>query len=147
MFIVIRVILGVLFIVSGGEKVLSPMANFLYVIDGYKVMPQAIEPAAALVFPWVELLTGLFILLGLWLRQALGVLLVMSASLIVIVGQAILRQLPLDTCGCFGDLVHLPLGGVILIDFSVFLLTLLCIINIKKASLFSLDELYVRPGA
>lgn len=146
MLVLIRVILGVLFIISGGEKILSPMENFLYVIDGYQVIPRAVEPLVALLFPWVELLAGLFILLGLWLRQALGVLMAMSLSLVVIVGQAIVRQLPLENCGCFGELVHVPLRGVILIDLSVAALTLLCLVKIKSASRFSLDEMYARTG-
>ena len=123
------------------------MENFLYVIDGYKAIPAGLERPVALLFPWVELLTGLFILLGLWLGQALGVLLLMSLSLIAIVGQAILRQLPLDNCGCFGELVHLPLRGVILVDLSVVILTVLCLVKIKRTSLFSLDNAYARSGS
>ncbi|MBF0387173.1 MAG: DoxX family protein [Candidatus Omnitrophica bacterium] len=146
MFLTIRIILGVLFIVSGGEKLLSPLANFIFVIDGYQVVPAALQPAVAWVFPWLELFAGLFILLGLWLRPALMVLGLMSLSLAGIVGQAILRKLPLENCGCFGELVHLPLGGVILIDISVVALTLWCLANIKKASVFSLDEWYARTG-
>ncbi len=147
MFVMIRIILGVLFIISGGEKVLSPMENFLYVIDGYKVIPTGFEPAVALVFPWVELLVGVFILLGLWLRQAFVVLFLMSVSLAGIVSQAIVRQLPLDSCGCFGELIHIPLRGVLLVDLSVIVLTLLCLANIKRTSLFSIDGLYARAGS
>ncbi|MEI6438100.1 MAG: MauE/DoxX family redox-associated membrane protein [Candidatus Omnitrophota bacterium] len=147
MFVVIRLLLGALFIFSGGEKLLKPMEEFLYVIDGYQALPQWAEPAVALLFPWVEFFAGLFILLGFWLRQALAVLLLLSAALALIVGQAILRHLPLDNCGCFGELIHLPLHGVILIDLSVIALSALCLANSTKASRYSLDAFYARPKA
>jgi len=145
MFPVIRIILGVLFIISGGEKLLSPMANFVYVIEGYAVFPPVLTGAAAFFFPWVELFTGLFLVLGLWIRQSLLVLMLMSLALVGIVGQAIIRKLPLDSCGCFGEMIHLPLRSVILLDFSVFTLSLLCLVNFKKTQSFSLDALYARP--
>ena len=146
MFVLIRIVLGALFIVSGGEKLLSPAANFLFVIHGYDVLPLPLEAVAAFVFPWVEVLTGLFVFLGLWLRPSLGVLLLIAGSLMGIVGQAILRKLPLENCGCFGDMVHLPLRGVILLDLVIFVLAGLCLMNIRKASLFSLDQCYDLPG-
>jgi hypothetical protein len=142
MFPAIRIILGILFIISGGEKLLTPSENFAYVIEGYKVFPLSWANVIAQIFPWVETLTGLFLVLGLWLRPALAVLMLMSASLIGIVGQAILRRLPLDNCGCFGELIHLPLRGVILLDISVGCLALLCWLNIKETLWMSLDAFY-----
>ena len=71
----------------------------------------------------------------------------MSVSLAGIVSQAIVRQLPLDSCGCFGELIHIPLRGVLLVDLSVIVLTLLCLANIKRTSLFSIDGLYARAGS
>ena len=144
MFLAVRIVLGVLFIISGGEKLLRPLEEFLYVLDGYQAVPRVLEPAVAMVFPWVELLSGLCILLGFWLRPALVALLVISASLAGIVGQAILRNLPLDNCGCFGELVHLPLRGVILVDLSVLALTILCLVNFRRTARFSLDGWYAR---
>ncbi len=147
MFLTIRIFLGVLFIISGGEKLLRPVEDFLYVIDGYQAVPRLLEPAVAVVFPWVELLTGVFILLGLRLRLALGVLVAMSASLAGIVGQALVRRLPLENCGCFGELVHLPLRGVIIVDFLIMTLAVVCLMNIKKVSFFSLDGFYARTDS
>ncbi len=142
---IIRLMLGGLFIISGGEKVLGPLQNFLYVISAYQVFPPPLDQAAALVFPWVELAIGFCVFLGLWLRTALAGLLLMSLALMAIVGQAVIRQLPLDSCGCFGELIHLPLQGVFFLDLSVFVLTLLCLINIRKTSFFSLDQMYALP--
>jgi hypothetical protein len=140
--LLVRVVLGLIFIVSGVEKALGPSENFLYVIQGYEILPDVLARLASWVFPWVELLLGVFILLGLWLDWAFRGLLLMSGSLILMVGQAIVRKLPLDNCGCFGSLVHLPLRGVILLDISIFLLTLVSLRNIERARFFSLDAFY-----
>lgn len=140
----IRILLGVLFVISGGEKIISPVENFLMVIHGYDFLPQPLERLAAMVFPWVELFTGLFLLAGLWLRQALMVLIMMSVSLMLVVGQAILRRLPMENCGCFGELIHLPLQGVFFVDLTVLALSVFCLVNYKKAMRFSVDAMYAQ---
>jgi len=141
-FILIRVLLGLLFVVSGAEKAIGPAENFLYVIQGYAILPDALARLVSLVFPWVELLLGIFIFLGLWLDWAFRGLLLMSGALILMVGQAIVRKLPLDSCGCFGSLVHLPLKGVIMLDVTIFVLALVSLINLDRARSCSLDALY-----
>ena len=141
-FLLIRLFLGVLFIVSGGEKAVSPSANFLYVIQAYQILPDVLAQIAALVFPWVELFVGLSILLGMWLDVGLKVLVVVSCSLILMVGQAIVRNLPIDSCGCFGNLVHLPLRGVILLDVTVLACTVFCLEHIESARRLSLDHYF-----
>jgi uncharacterized membrane protein YphA (DoxX/SURF4 family) len=142
MFVLVRIILGLLFIVSGAEKVISPAENFFYVIEGYDVLPLWLARIVSVTFPWIELLVGLFIALGLWLRPAFYGLLLISASFIGIVGQAIIRKLPIENCGCFGNLIHLPLQGVIILDSTIFAVTLLCLFNFHKAGRFGLDMLY-----
>ena len=141
-FLLIRVFLGVLFIVSGGEKAVSPSENFLYVIQAYQVLPDLLARIASLVFPWVELFVGLSILLGLWLDVGLKVLALVSSSLILMVGQAIVRNLPIDSCGCFGSLVHLPLRGVIILDITVLAATIYCLEYLEKARRLSLDNYF-----
>ena len=98
-FFLIRVFIGVLFIVSGTEKLVEPYQNFLYVIQSYKVLPDILEEPAAHFFPWLELFFGLFVLLGLWLKSALIGVGVLLTTFIIVVGQAIGRQLPITECG------------------------------------------------
>jgi len=141
-FVLIRVLLGLIFIVSGAEKAMGLSENFLYVIQGYEILPDVLARLASWVFPWVELLLGVFILLGLWLDWAFKGLLLMAGALILMVGQAIVRKLPLDNCGCFGDLVHLPLKGVIILDVTIFVLTLVSLLNLDRARSFGLDAFY-----
>jgi uncharacterized membrane protein YphA (DoxX/SURF4 family) len=140
----LRFVMALIFVVSGFEKAVSPPENFLYLLQAYDFLPGALVRPAALVFPWIELAIGVFLTLGLWTRLALTGLLCMSGSLILVVGQAIMRRLPIESCGCFGDLVHLPLRGVIILDMAVFAGALYCSLNIAAVRRFSLDNLFDR---
>ena len=96
-FVLIRIVLGLIFIVSGAEKAFSPVQNFIYVIQGYEILPDALAKLTAHVFPMIELLTGIFMVLGLWMDWTLKVLMLITLSFILLVGQALWRNLPLDS--------------------------------------------------
>ena len=147
MLLVLRFVIALIFIISGGEKLISPPENFLYVLQAYAVFPDTLVRVAAVVFPWIELGVGVFLALGLWLRPTVFVLACMSGSLIMVVAQAIIRKLPIDSCGCFGNLVHLPLRGVIILDVIIFVTALLFLNNMKAVRRFSLDRLYATASS
>jgi uncharacterized membrane protein YphA (DoxX/SURF4 family) len=142
MVLILRLLIGTIFTVSGFEKAIGPSGNFLYVIQQYQVMPMPLAKIAAAVFPWAELLIGVFLVLGLWLPVTLRLSALTSATLMLLVGQAIVRRLPMDNCGCFGDLVHLPLAGVIFLDLVMLVVALVCLRYLNRASSLSLDALY-----
>ncbi|NTV29605.1 MAG: DoxX family membrane protein [Candidatus Omnitrophica bacterium] len=137
----LRLLVGTIFTVSGFEKAVGTSANFLYIIQQYQIVPLPLARLASEVFPWVELLTGLFILLGLWLPVTLRVSALISSSLMLLVGQAILRRLPIDNCGCFGELVHLPLGAVFFVDLGMLAAALACLRYLSASGRFGLDRL------
>ncbi len=140
LFVACRFLIGVFFIVSGAHKLLSPQGNFLYVVQSYDILPSALEKLAAAMVPWVEYLTGIFIVLGLWLRPALQGLRLLLIVFILIVSQAILRHLPLEECGCFGELFSLPLRTVLFMDTALLLFASLLVKNIEKIKSLSLDS-------
>lgn len=124
------------------EKLLSPYQNFLYVIQGYDLLPAPLEELTARVMPWVELIAGVFVVLGLWTKWSLRVVLLLIMSFITIVGQAILRKLPLDECGCFGQLISFPLPVVILLDSCLGAMTGIMLLNIPRTAAFGLDQYF-----
>lgn len=132
-------LVGLIFIVSGFEKIVTPYQNFQYVIQAYELFPEFCEPIIAMVFPWVELITGIFLILGLWVREALITAGLMLLAFISIVGQAMVRKLPIDECGCFGELIVLPLYGVFLMDTTLLILVIWACKNTAKACACSLD--------
>lgn len=142
-FLFLRGIVAAIFIVSGTEKLLSPYENFLYVIQNYQILPYPwMEKMVALGFPWIEVTLGLFLLLGLWIRGTLLGLAGATASFIFIVSQAIIRNLPINSCGCFGDLVKVPLPVILTMDSLILVSIFLMSYNRTRILLLSLDRYF-----
>jgi len=139
--VILRWILGLIFIISGTEKLLSPMENFLYAIQSYEIIPlQELAELIAAVFPWIELFIGVFLILGLWIRWALLGTGAMACGFIVIVGQGMIRQLPLVDCGCFGDLFHFPLWVTFALDWMILLTAYGLLRTLSRTKALSLDS-------
>ncbi len=140
--VLIRIFIGLIFTVSGTEKLLSPYQNFLYVIQGYDVVPAPLDEWVARVFPWIELMLGVFTILGLWTIWALRGLLIVTAVFLCVVGQAVWRNLPIEKCGCFGELVSIPLPTILLMDSILWIYIAYLIIRMERTSRCSLDEYF-----
>jgi uncharacterized membrane protein YphA (DoxX/SURF4 family) len=140
--VILRVLIGLLLIVSGGEKLLSHYQNFLYVIESYAFLPTPIEKLAALTVPWIEFLVGISLVLGLWLNWSLKLAVGLFTCFITIVSQAIIRQLPITECGCFGEGLSFPLHVILLFDSCVFICLIFLNLTMGKAKNVSLDEYF-----
>ncbi len=140
MFVFLRILIGMVLLVSGVEKTISPYQNFLYIIQAYQMLPSPLENAVAMILPWVELIVGLLLVLGLWIPISLSAALMMFAMFIVVVGQALLRGLPLDQCGCFGQLVHIAPSVIVVIDSVTILIIYVLMRNLSLVAKFSLDK-------
>ncbi len=111
-----RIVVGLLFVVSGFEKLVSPYQNFQFVIEQYQVVGRDQAAWTAQILPWAELIAGAFLALGLWTTAAGSAVLAMFGVFIAAVAQALIRRLPLDECGCFGELISIPLPAVLAMD-------------------------------
>ncbi|MGA2669405.1 MAG: MauE/DoxX family redox-associated membrane protein [Ignavibacteria bacterium] len=97
--IFVRLVLGALFIYSSMDK-LANMPDFAKVIHNYRLLPVGLENLLAIFLPWLEFITGLFLLIG---RFAKGASFIYSAFLcifIIALSQALIRGLDIS-CGCF----------------------------------------------
>jgi len=141
-FVILRLVVGAVFLVSGFEKLMGPYQNFLYVIEGYDIFPMGQAEWIARILPWMEFLTGIFLVTGLWLTQSLGSALVLFGLFMAVVAQALIRGLDLSDCGCFGELLSFPLPVVFLMD-SIFLVVTAMLLQKKKMTgSFSLDRYF-----
>ncbi|MCK5581596.1 MAG: DoxX family membrane protein [Candidatus Omnitrophica bacterium] len=141
-FIFLRVTIGGFFVLVSVDTLMGPFQNFLYVVQAYEIFPDIVEKGVAFIVPWVEFFLGVFLVIGLWTRNALKGLLVLVTGLIGVVSSAIIRGLPLDDCGCFGELFSVSLKGTLLIDIALFVFVGLMLVNLAKTSLLSLDQYY-----
>ncbi len=97
--LVLRFILGGIFIYASLDKIHHPAA-FAEAVYNYKILPAYLIDSTAIVLPWLELVIGLCLILGLWLPGASF----LSSLLIGIFFVAILFNAArgLDVhCGCF----------------------------------------------
>ena len=142
--VLLRILIGIIFIVSGTEKAMSHYQNFLYVIQGYEILLPPLDSWVARIFPWVELSLGICVFLGLWTRWALRGTLLCTTMFLLIVGQAVFRNLPIQECGCFGELISIPLPMILLSDSILWMLIAYLIIRLERTTRFSLDEYFSR---
>ncbi len=117
--LVLRVIVGAVFVISGFMKLIAPYENFLAEIHEFQILegPAAVWLAKGL--PWIEFYAGLFLVLGLWPNAALIVVWALNSSFVGVVGQALARKLPIGECGCFGALVTLKPSQILALDIGI----------------------------
>ena len=97
--ILIRVIMGFVFIYASYSKIVDPV-SFSQNIHNYGVTPLFIENIIALTLPWIELFIGLGLILNIKYHASLDISIILMATFILLILQAYLRGKSID-CGCF----------------------------------------------
>ncbi|TFG95165.1 MAG: DoxX family membrane protein [Calditrichales bacterium] len=134
--VVLRLILGGVFIFASWGKILSP-AYFAVAVENYGLIPASLTNLVAVILPWLELYCGVLLVSGLWYRSAAAIIAFLNIIFIFAILYAIISGLAID-CGCFG-------GGetvswwrvtedIFLLAFSLF------IVRIPRSN-FALDNL------
>ena len=96
----LRAVVAAVFIVAAVQKIPDPKA-FARNVEYFKLLPLWAANPVAMILPWVELVTALVLLLGLWVPEAVGVFFVMSLGFEFGAIRAMVMGFPID-CGCFG---------------------------------------------
>ena len=94
-----RLILGAVFMYASIDKILHPAA-FTKAVYNYAILPDALINLTAIVLPWLELVLGIFLVIGLF-RE--GSVCIVTGLLVVFMGDTIFNMARgLDIyCGCF----------------------------------------------
>lgn len=95
----LRVYLGGVFLWACWHKILHPV-DFALDIAMYQLLPLQLINLQALVLPWVELLAGAMLLVGLRTRAAALLVTGMLVLFLVALGWALAQGLDMS-CGCF----------------------------------------------
>jgi uncharacterized membrane protein YphA (DoxX/SURF4 family) len=99
--VTLRVILGAVFIYGGYLKVQAGWPLFAMSIDSYHIVPlRYIEPLARSL-PWFEVLLGVWLIAGIWLRVSSTLISLTLAIFFTAMVHAELAGQKID-CGCFG---------------------------------------------
>lgn len=116
-----RLVLGATFIWSSIHKIQDPVSFALLVYD-YEILPGALVNPFAYTLPWVELASGVLIILGLFTRVAASAQFLMLLSFILAIAVNLFRAKVLG-CGCFSEEGGHPIGwDLVGRDFGLMLL-------------------------
>ncbi|MFW5901675.1 MAG: cation diffusion facilitator family transporter [Thermodesulfobacteriota bacterium] len=95
----LRVLVGGIFIYAAVPKIIDPAA-FAETVLNYQILPEVLINPVAIFLPWLELITGVLILSGLWLEGALVIYNLLMLTFIGILIYNTARGLDIH-CGCF----------------------------------------------
>ncbi len=95
----LRLVIGIVFIVASIDKIADPNA-FAVSINNYKLVSPGFAMFSATVLPWVELLCGLGLVMGVLYRGSALLSLLMLVVFTVAILIALSRGLDIS-CGCF----------------------------------------------
>jgi uncharacterized membrane protein YphA (DoxX/SURF4 family) len=96
-----RLLVGGVLVVAGAVKLPDPAAAER-AVRAYRLLPEALVPAAAFGLPVVEIAVGLALVVGVWVRTTALVAALMLAVYIAAIASVWARGLSID-CGCFGS--------------------------------------------
>lgn len=95
----VQIALGAIFVVAALPKIADP-PSFAHMIYNYRVLPGGLIHISALVMPWVELLAGLALILGVWVRPARWIVTLLLVTFMIAISINLARGNAID-CGCF----------------------------------------------
>lgn len=130
LLLLFRIIVGGVFVWAGVLKIIDPL-GFAQSIENYQVVPRPVAFVVALILPWVEVLSGAFLILGVLKRSSALLISLQLIGFIGLVALALARGID-TSCGCFGSFSRRADLSLILTD-AVLLVLALCVFLARPA--------------
>ncbi len=106
---IIRTLLGLVLIITGGLKLLD-LRGFAQIAEQFAVLSYALTRKIAYVIPFVEIILGFSLLFRYHLFYASIASAVFFAGLCIILTKALFEKKKLKNCGCLGMRFKIPLS-------------------------------------
>lgn len=100
--LLLRIALGCVFVFSAWLKLRDPWQLFAMAVDAYRLLPQWAVIVVARTLPWAELLLGLLLISGVWLRVSASAASLLLLGFLTMMVRSYLKGMKID-CGCFGS--------------------------------------------
>ena len=100
--VVLRVVLGGAFVYAGYVKLTEPWQLYAANIADYEVVPMWAAKFLAHTFPWFEVLLGLLLMSGRWLRTSTVTMSLLLLFFVGLMAHAKLQGKNIN-CGCFSS--------------------------------------------
>jgi uncharacterized membrane protein YphA (DoxX/SURF4 family) len=95
----VQILLGLIFVVAALPKIADP-PSFAHMVYNYRIVPGGLINFSAIVMPWIELFSGLALILGVWTRPARWIITTLLFTFIIAISINLARNNAID-CGCF----------------------------------------------
>jgi uncharacterized membrane protein YphA (DoxX/SURF4 family) len=95
----LRLLLGAYFVHASLDKIADPAA-FAKVVYQWQVLGPVPSNLLAVTLPWVEILAGGLLILGVWRKEAALVIALLLVVFLLAAGSVVARGIDVENCGC-----------------------------------------------
>lgn len=134
--LLIRLIVGFIFIYASYDKIASP-GQFARVVYNYHLLPGELVNLTALILPWVEMICGITLILGIYKKGSVMIFNMMVLVFIVAIAINIFRGVDLE-CGCFTVSSKARSSALDLLVRDIGLLAMTAYLFVNKSTRFDL---------
>jgi uncharacterized membrane protein YphA (DoxX/SURF4 family) len=139
--LVLRIVLGVVFVLASADKVLEP-DKFAVAVRGYQLIPIELSNLFAIVIAWGELIAAIMLIFGVFTRQAAAAIFLMLVMFTVAIAIMMVRGVVVD-CGCFSNEGGSQTGLRLIIR-NLFLMATALMIMRFESGYFGLSKFFSR---
>jgi uncharacterized membrane protein YphA (DoxX/SURF4 family) len=139
--LLIRLLLGGIFIVSGTAKLPLQM-EFVEIVQSYNLLPDFIAIVYGFALPWVEFLVGCFLILGIQIRLVNFIVILMCLSFLVgNIGAAVTGDYYCPNC--FGAFFSLTVSQAIAIDVFMLIASVILLFIASRREFIGFDSWFI----
>ncbi|MFH0812059.1 MAG: MauE/DoxX family redox-associated membrane protein [Pseudomonadota bacterium] len=133
-----RLVLGIVFIYASVDKILHPEA-FARSVQNYRILPVESINLFAIILPWVEVVCGVLLLLGLFTGGTILLMTLLILVFLIALSSVVIRGIDIS-CGCFSSNGNAPITFLyVLRDLILFALAFQALLYDRRV--LSLDNL------
>jgi uncharacterized membrane protein YphA (DoxX/SURF4 family) len=134
---ILRVMLGIVFVVAAYGKLLHPDVLVSTVIN-FNILPMGLAKIFAYTLPWIEMIAGIMLIAGFGIRGASFAIGLLLVSFIIAIGINMHRGISME-CGCFDIFgMNEKVGSEILFRDILFLIVAVSLV-LTKDFMLSID--------
>ena len=137
----LRLLLGAIFIVASIAKI-QDIPKFVSTVVSYGILPDTLAHLYGNVVPWVELLIGCALILGVFIRLSAALLIPLIVSFMVASSYALANAVG-GPCGCFGKFLTMSHPVSLTIDVLMLIAALILLFN-KEKEFISIGQIVQR---
>src|SRR2546422_5978746 len=144
--VLLRVLVGGVFVFAGFSKLLLPHAEVVAHMQQYQMLPGWLVSITATFLPWIEVGSGTALLVGFCTTPAAVLIAVQLLSFSALMGMVLATGMPIEDCGCFGNL-GLPETPLQVLMRDLIMLVLLLPIVYRQRDALGLDAWSSAPAS